>query len=119
MTIPAAIDFLDEVGFIAFRKPTHLLARYARQTLTAVTGLEPMWPDRESWYGSMISLPLPDGDAQSLKQAFWQRYGIELPIFEWQGTRFLRVSCHLYNSHAQIDRLAESLARLLREEAYK
>jgi len=37
--------------------------------------------------------------------------GIEAPIFEWQERLHLRVSCHLYNAPADIDRLAAALPR--------
>ncbi len=110
---PAAIEFLqDHVGLTLFRERTHELARYARQRIEALTGLPALTPDDAAWYGSMISLPLPPGDALALHRALWSEQ-IEVPIFEWQGQRLLRVSCHIYTQQAEIDRLVAALARLL------
>jgi isopenicillin-N epimerase len=137
LAVPAAIDFLLGVGVEGFRTRTHELARYARQELVELTGLAPMVPDDASWYGSMAHVPLPpprgsltsgSGDTASftaarpdegcpisnpLQHTIWQQLGIEVPIVEFQGTRYIRVSCHLYNTPEHVDRLVAGLKTLL------
>lgn len=117
LSVPAAIEFLADVGWQRFRDRTHRLAQYARDILVDLTGLAPFVPDDVDWYGSMIALPLPMGDAGSMQQALVRRYGIEIPIIAWQGRRFVRPSCHLYTTHRQLDLLRDALRTLLREEA--
>jgi isopenicillin-N epimerase len=109
----AAIDFLEGVGLPAFRAHTHNLARYARQCLVDLTGLEPATPDDPSWYGSMVSVPLPPGDAAGLQCDLWQSHGIEVPVIERGGRRSIRVSCHLYNNKQDIDSLVRALGERL------
>jgi isopenicillin-N epimerase len=127
LAIPAAIEFLEQVGLETFRARTHYLAQYARQSLIAMlesrgaSGAETLTagclvPDNPQWYGSMAHVPLPPGDHQWLQRALWERYGMEVPIIAWSGRRFIRVSCHLYNDRRQIDRLAAALAESLRAE---
>ena len=112
LAIPAAIDFLDQVGFATFRETTHRLARSARQELSALTGLAPPLPDRGEWFGSMITLPLPAHLPADLQAQLKSRFGIEVPVVEFGGHRWLRVSCHLYNSLADIRLLGEALRAL-------
>lgn len=113
LAVPAAIEFLTQnVGLDLFRRHTHELARFARQRIVELTGLEPLVPDDPAWYGSMISLPLPAGDALALHEALW-REQIEVPIVDWQGQRLVRVSCHLYTQPEEIERLLAALRRLL------
>ncbi len=114
LAVPAAIDFIESVGLNTFRTRTHSLARYARQRLVALTGREPIVPDSETWYGSMAHVPLPPGDRQSLQDSLWQRFGIEVPIVDWNAGRYIRVSCHLYNRRQDIDLLVRALAELLK-----
>ncbi|HKD36237.1 MAG TPA: aminotransferase class V-fold PLP-dependent enzyme [Pirellulales bacterium] len=131
LTIPAAIDFLEEVGLDNFRARTHRLAQYARRRLVELTGLEPIVPDDRAWYGAMAHVPLPlrrksaadDAAARAaighpvahlLQHALWRDFGVEVPIVEFGGRRYIRVSCHLYNDTRQIDRLIEGLERLLK-----
>ena len=114
LAIPAAIQFLHEVGYEAFRSRTHYLASYARERLVELTGREPFFPPHPQWYGSMAQVPLSCGDPCALQTALWERYGIEVPIFEFGDQALLRVSCHLYNDRQHIDRLIEALGELLR-----
>ena len=115
LSIPAAIDFLRQVGLDEFRATTHQLARYAREQLAALTGNPPLTPDSRAWYGSMVNVPLPPGEALPLQQALWQRYRIEVPIITWHDQRYIRVSCHLYTQKQDIDYLVEALGKLLAE----
>jgi isopenicillin-N epimerase len=113
LTVGAAIKFLQSVGLEQFRHRTHYLAQYARHRLVERTGLQPIVPDSRQWYGSMAHVPLPPVDARPLQLALWQRYGIEVPIVDWDGRQSVRVSCHLYNTQEEIDRLAAALQELL------
>jgi isopenicillin-N epimerase len=131
LAVPAAIKFLEQVGLEAFRGRTHWLAQYARRQLVELTGLEPIVPDDPAWYGSMAHVPLPplrqtDGTrsvpatldegcpvSNPLQHTIWRELAIEVPVVEFGGTRYIRVSCHLYNNTEQIDRLVRGLATLL------
>jgi isopenicillin-N epimerase len=138
LAIPDAIDFLERLsgphqaatgsarresgarGVTYFRERSHSLARYARRQIVKLTGIEPFYPDDPNWYGTMIALPLPDsigpveeGHMHPLQRTLWERHQIEVPIVTWRGSRYIRVSCHLYNDEADIDRLVEALQPLL------
>jgi isopenicillin-N epimerase len=131
LSVPAAIDFLeslpaapgsDQTGVGSFRRWSHGLARHARERITRLTGLEPMIPDAQEWYGPMISLPLPEtigpspsGHGHPLQATLWERYQIEAPIMHFGARYYIRVSCHLYNDQTDVDRLVEALGELLRE----
>ena len=113
----AAIDLLDQVGVANFRARCHYLADYARQRIVELTGLEPRIPNSDYWYGTMVSLPLPPGDASQLQAALWQNFRIEIPVIDRNGQRSIRVSCHLYNNTGDIDFLLNALQGLLRQES--
>jgi isopenicillin-N epimerase len=119
LAMPAAIEFLERIGLDTFRERTHELARYARQRIVELTGLDAPVPDRREWYGSMIALPLPQGEGPTnqgirdqLQTPLWEKHGIEIPIIHWRGERLIRVSCHLYNTREQIDHLCAALRDL-------
>jgi isopenicillin-N epimerase len=120
LAVPAAIAFLGRVGLNNFRRRTHWLARYARQQIVARFGLEPLVPDDPAWYGSMAHAPLEataasDACAVSnpLQNVVRERFGIEVPVVDFQGRRYVRVSCHLYNDMSHIDRLVSALQELV------
>ena len=81
-------------------------------------------PAPEAMLGSMATVPLPDSPVRSaslpppfdpLQDALLERFAIEVPIFPWPAPprRFIRVSCQLYNTLEQYERLAAALAELL------
>ena len=115
LAVPAAIDFLEQVGLDRFRRHTHALAQYARRRLVELTGRTPIVPDSPDWYGCMAQVPLPPGDAAMLQRRLWTADGIEVPIVSWNDRRWIRVSCHLYNCRQEIDRLVEAVRREMRE----
>jgi len=116
LTLPAAVEFLEQIGLEGFREQTRLLADYAREQLSAI-GAEPVTSPQHC-APPMVSMHLPHvprSDAWPGKphplQVELAEQGIEAPIFEWQERLHLRVSCHLYNAPADIDRLAAALPR--------
>jgi isopenicillin-N epimerase len=115
LTIPTAIEFLEMIGLDYFRARAHALARYARQQLVEMTGIEPPYPDSPKWYGTMALVPLPAVDAVQLQRSLWREDGIEVPIIDFESKRFIRVSCHLYNTPEQIDGLVRAVYRRLKD----
>ncbi len=116
LSVPAAIAFQARHNWPRVREACHALAAEARARIAALTGLEQICPDSPEWWGQMCTLPLPiTGKAagEALKQHLWEDYQIEVPITEWQGRLFARVSIQAYNSPNDVDRLVEALARLL------
>lgn len=111
-------DALEGIGL--FRAASRDLVAHARRQMTAVTGLEPI--GSSEWYATMITLPLPEwvgespqGHMHPVQAALWERYRIEAPVMNWNGSRHIRVSCHLYNTTAEIDGLAVALKEVLSE----
>ena len=120
LAIPAAIDFLEEQGVDRFRTHAAGLVRTAVDRIAALTGLPSAAPD----FGlPMATVPLPDpppgtkpvghGGADPLQRALWDRHRIEIPVVHRGGRRLLRISCHLYNTAADVDRLVGALGEEL------
>ncbi len=121
LSVPAAIDFLAEQGVERFREHGHALAEYALERLTRAEAAPPLFGDDHELFGTLVGVPLPDADEEKpkgadqdpLQVALWEKHRIEVPIVHWGGQRFVRVSCHLYNTREDVDRLAGALGELL------
>jgi isopenicillin-N epimerase len=119
LAVPAAIDFFESVGWESFRHHGHELARRFRTQLAARTGLPPTMPDDRTWFGPLAAMPLPAGPSEPLQRALWERHSIEAPVIAWNDRRLVRISCHLYNTAADVDRLVAALtAELEREQSF-
>lgn len=117
LALPAALDSLEEIGLETFRSHSFGLIRQAREQITALTGLDPLVADSPTRQGSMISLPMPDlpgfegghGRIDPMLQWLWNEHRIEALMPFWRRKRYLRVSCHLYNSAEEVDRLCAAV----------
>jgi isopenicillin-N epimerase len=71
--------------------------------------------------GALAAVPLPDGPRpppparDPLQVALFERFAIEVPVIAWPASprRLVRVSCQIYNTRGQYERLAAALGQLL------
>lgn len=117
LSVPAAIEFEAVHDWPQVRQECHELARYARQAIGELTGLEQICPDSPEWYAQMATIPLPACDAEELKRRLYDEYRVEVPIIEWNSRQFLRVSVQAYNAKGDLDALISALAALLPQVA--
>ncbi len=116
LSVPAAIEFQREHDWPAVRAACHRLAVQTRERIGALTGLPPISPETPEWWGQMCTIPLPTQPGPTIKAVqarLWEDYQLEVPIVEWQGQRFVRVSIQAYNAPQDVDRLVEGLAAVL------
>ena len=114
-----AIEFMDRLGWPRVREHNHRLAAWAQATLCGRLGVTPATPADGSMLGSMATIALPATARQqfattaALQAALYQRHGIEVPVIDWGGRWWFRVSCQVYNAPWHYQRLAQALADLL------
>ena len=111
LSVPTAIQFVQEHDWDAVRDRCHELLRYARQELCAWSGLEPLTPDSEAWYAQMAALPIPPCDRMALKEWLYDEYTIEIPIIGWGEHTLARLSVQGYNTRKEVETLIGALRR--------
>jgi len=113
LSVPAAIHFHEVHHWDDVRITCHELAREAEMRLGELTGLPSLYPS-DHWYAQMATLRLPDDvDVGWLKDELYAVFRIEIPLFEWDGMNWIRISVQGYNTHADIDALLSALEELL------
>jgi isopenicillin-N epimerase len=118
---PDALAFMDRFGgWELVRQRNHALATAMHAMLCERLGVLPISPLDGSMLGSMATVRLPDAlqpsaDARTPEQVqaeLLAREQIELPILDFGGVRYLRISCHVYNEEAEYERLASAVLRM-------
>ena len=115
LSTPTAIAFQRAHDWPKVRAACHALASQTQAQITAITGLSPISPDSLEWWSQMCVAPLPIAENLSAKEAqryLWEEYQVEIPIVDWQGYRFVRLSIQAYNSVADAERLVDGLKGL-------
>ena len=113
LSVPAAIEFMAGHDWTRVRRECHELARTARRRVSGLTGLPSVTPDSPAWFSQMTTLPIPPCDLDALRRRLHDEYHIEIPVVNWNGRQFIRISIQGYNTRQDVDDLGRALAALL------
>lgn len=114
LSVPNAIRFQLEHDWDEIHDRCHKLAREARSQIDAITGLEPISPDAQGWFGQMVAARLPmNVDPEALKQSLYDQYQIEVLTHRWQEQPLIRVSFQAYNQRSDLNALLTALEEIL------
>jgi isopenicillin-N epimerase len=114
-SLPVSIDLLAEIGWDNFRRRSHYLVQFARQRIEELTDMPAMVPEQTTFdpatFVPMIAMPIPIpvAEAYELRSRLHAERKIEVPVFTIDEQTYLRVSAHVYNNVADVERLVESL----------
>lgn len=113
LTIPAALQFMQDHHWDDVRRDCHQLLKEGINQICELTRLTPLYPLDSDLYFQMGIAPLPKCSIEVLKQRLYDEYRIEVPLIQWQDRQFVRISVQGYNSREDIDALVRALATLL------
>ena len=113
LATPDAIEFQAARDWPLVRTGCHALVQHARLRINALTGLAPICPDSTDWFVQMAAIRLPAIDFGRIGGQLWEHYHIEVPLIDWNGQAFVRISCQAYNSIEDVETLISALAELL------
>jgi isopenicillin-N epimerase len=110
LSVPDAIEFQQKHAWDRVRAACHALVREAEERMLNLTGLPTIYPN-DTWFCQFAAAPLPPTtDVQELKTWLYDRRRIEVPIIDWHGMKFLRISVQGYNTRRDVDALLDALA---------
>jgi isopenicillin-N epimerase len=115
LAAPEGIAFLREMDFPGVRAYGHALAWQAAQHLVERWG-SPFLP-KESWFASMVTVPLPDRagstpeEGARLRDALLFEDKIEVQVHAGHRRLWTRVCAQVYNDMSDVTRLADAVAR--------
>ena len=113
LAVPDAIAFQKEHDWTAVQTACHQLAQQAALRISDLTGLAPIYPLTTEFCQQLILIPLPPIDVQTVKQRLWHEFRVEIPVYEWNGRCYTRVSIQAYNTPDDVNVLVTSLEKLL------
>jgi isopenicillin-N epimerase len=115
LTAAEAVRWGDSIGWGEMQRHNHELAVWMQQALVEEWGVVPLSPIDGSMLGNMATVPLPDWCPNKLEACFefrdelFEKYKIEVPIFELQGRGVVRVSAQLYTRQTHLERLISAV----------
>ena len=117
--IPFVLDWVEaRWGWEALRVHNHRLVVWAQDMLCDSWGVDPLTPRDGRLLGSMATLELPNSirdrhdSEKSLHDLLLREHSIEVPIMEWDGKLWLRISAQAYNTPDDYRRLDEVITSM-------
>ena len=111
LTIPTAINFYNK-EIRPYQAACKKIIQDTYSEFPSVLNTEPISAGIE-WLAQLVAHPLPKNIPSNLKKRLWEEYQIEIPVFEWNGQEFVRVSIQVYNTQKDVDLLMSALRSLI------
>jgi isopenicillin-N epimerase len=117
LSVPAALDFWERLGWDRIRRHNHELAAAGRRMVAEAVGTAQLVP--EDAFGSMSIVALPEGvaateeEAENAQARLYDRHRIEVPFTAWNGRCLVRLSAQVYNAPSDYALLADVLPDVL------
>ncbi len=114
LSVPAAIQFMQEHHWDQVRLECHTLLSSTLQRICALVQMRPLYPLDSDLYQQMGIAPLPENtDIAALKTRLYAEQRVEVPFIDWNGRKFVRISVQGYNTREDLDALFTGLQSLL------
>ncbi|HEY3211002.1 MAG TPA: aminotransferase class V-fold PLP-dependent enzyme [Actinomycetota bacterium] len=117
LTVPAAIGFMEELGWDRLRRHNRELAAYGASIVR--DALETPPPTKAEVFEAMSLVALPENapktldETRALSARIAEGVGAEVAVFPWRDRGYIRLSAQAYNAPAEYEELAAGLRKLL------
>jgi selenocysteine lyase/cysteine desulfurase len=109
----STFDFLDGLGPAAIEAKTREVARKLRVALSNLPGAELRGSGDESVSGPVLKVNFPGKDLKRVYDSLWERYKLAAALTPDGDVSGIRLSPHIYNTTAEIDRIGVAIREML------
>lgn len=110
----AAIGFLQELGMPRVEARVRALRRRLRTAVESLPGVRVVTPADEALASGMLSFGLDGVDSLDLQAWLSRTANVRTRVIGEYDYGWMRLSTHVYNTEAEIDRVSDLLARAAR-----
>lgn len=117
LSVPAAIGFMEELGWKRVRTHNRKLAAYGATVVREALGTPA--PTQAEVFEAMSLVALPPGiadtqeETKALSARIAEELGAEVAAFPWRDHGYVRLSAQAYNAPVEYEKLAVGLRKLL------
>jgi isopenicillin-N epimerase len=117
LSVPAALGFMEELGWERLRRHNRELAAYGALVVREAVGTPSA--TEAAVFEAMTLVALPEGTAdtvdagKTLSARLADELGAEVAVTAWRGGGYIRLSAQAYNAPAEYEDLASGLSKLL------
>jgi len=112
LTVPSAINFMNENNWEQVSNGCAQLARQNYLRFCNLLGSQPLCPINTEFLGQMCSIPINTPQPEQLQRHLFEHYKIEVPVMRHESYVFLRYTIQVFNTQADLDKLYQALQEI-------
>jgi isopenicillin-N epimerase len=112
LTIPKAIQFLNDNNWLQVAANCRNIAHSNYQRFCELVGSSPLSPVTAEFLGQMCSIPIQTPEPEKLQRLLFERYKIEIPIMKQEAQVFMRYSIQAFNTQEDLDQLYAAIVEI-------
>ena len=113
LTIPAAINFLDENNWDIVSKECRMITQKNAERFCKLLNATPLCPVNDDFIQQLYSIPLQIKAPEKLHDLLYEKYKIQVPIMLHEGQFYLRYSIQAFNNNEDLDKLYAALEEIM------
>ena len=113
LSVPAAIDFLQENNWPQVAADCRQLAHSNYKRFCDLLDAEPLCPITDEFLGQMCSVPIKTSQPENLQRLLYEKYKIEIPVPRQDDKVFIRYSINAFNTQEDLDTLYNALSDII------
>lgn len=113
LTIPAAIEFMQNNDWESVGATCRELVKHNASTFCSILNAQPLCPINDDFLVQLYSIPIKSAEPEKLKDLLYQKYKIEIPVMSHDNKVFLRYSIQAFNTQQDLDTLAAALKDII------
>lgn len=115
LTIPAAIEFMQEQNWWQVASGCRALVKANAQRHNEILGAAPLSPLSDEFVLQMYSARIKSSQPEQLHKMLVEKYKIQIPVMRHGDKVFLRYSINAFNEQADLDKLFEVVQKIKKE----
>ncbi len=112
LTIPKSIEFMKKYDWVNVAKHCRTLAQTNYLRLCEQLNTMPLAPISDDFIGQMCSMKIKTSQPEKLKQEFYDKHQIEIPVMVHGESVYLRYSINAFNDQNDLDKLSDVLKKV-------
>jgi isopenicillin-N epimerase len=112
LTIPTAIDFMNQYNWEKVSKDCKMLTQHNANRFCKLMGTEPLTAISDDFIGQLFSIPIKIKHPEKLHDTLYETFRIQVPVLNHEGNSYLRYSIQGFNEQSDLDQLYHALTEL-------
>lgn len=112
LTIPAAIQFMQENNWDAVKKECRRITQNNAERFCKLVNATPLCPVTDDFIAQMYSITIKTSAPEKLHDLLFEKYKIQIPVMAHEDKVYLRYSINAFNSNEDLDKLYDAVKEI-------